>query len=136
MAKGLCYRAVARLGGCKGEFFLLKMSSHLLHLPNLDLDLDLIELYLLPFSPSLRPYFTPQELHSWTELMLEKGIRMRVPTERYWDASRVGRMGMLSGVGDGDEDEDEDDGYGDEKGENTEDQVYEKVREEGRMIPV
>ncbi|WWD09643.1 hypothetical protein V865_007771 [Kwoniella europaea PYCC6329] len=59
-AKQLCYRAVASLGGCK-------------------------PLYLLPFSPSLRPHYTPRELKDWAELMMERGIRLRIPFERYFD---------------------------------------------------
>ncbi|OCF54309.1 hypothetical protein L486_08223 [Kwoniella mangroviensis CBS 10435] len=60
-AKQLCYRAVASLGGCK-------------------------PLYLLPFSPSLQPHYTTRELKEWAELMMERGIRSRVPFERYFDA--------------------------------------------------
>ncbi|WVQ61954.1 uncharacterized protein L199_000087 [Kwoniella botswanensis] len=59
-AKQLCYRAVACLGGCKS-------------------------LYLLPFSPSLRPHYTTRELKDWAELMMERGIRLRIPFERYFD---------------------------------------------------
>ncbi|WWC58836.1 uncharacterized protein I303_101380 [Kwoniella dejecticola CBS 10117] len=59
-AKQLCYRAVASLGGCKA-------------------------LYLLPFSPSLRPHYTPRELQEWSELILERGVRIRVAFERYFD---------------------------------------------------
>ncbi|WVQ97651.1 hypothetical protein IAU59_004765 [Kwoniella sp. CBS 9459] len=58
-AKSLCYRAVSTLGGCK-------------------------QLYLLPFTPSLRPHFTPRELKDWAELMIERGLRLRVPFERFW----------------------------------------------------
>ncbi|WVW82554.1 hypothetical protein I302_104565 [Kwoniella bestiolae CBS 10118] len=59
-AKQLCYRAVASLGGCK-------------------------PLYLLPFSSSLRPHYTSRELKDWSELMMERGIRLRIPFERYFD---------------------------------------------------
>ncbi|WVF70250.1 hypothetical protein IAT40_005039 [Kwoniella sp. CBS 6097] len=58
-AKSLCYRAVSALGGCK-------------------------QLYLLPFTRSLRPHFTPRELKDWAELMIERGLRLRVPFERFW----------------------------------------------------
>ncbi|WVR06081.1 hypothetical protein IAU60_003109 [Kwoniella sp. DSM 27419] len=58
-AKQLCYRAVTALGGCK-------------------------PLYLIPFSPILRPYFTPRELKDWGELMIERGLRLRVPFDGYW----------------------------------------------------
>jgi hypothetical protein len=39
---------------------------------------------MLPFSPALRPHFTAKELEDWAELMIEKGIRVRLPHERYW----------------------------------------------------
>nr|XP_031858056.1 uncharacterized protein CI109_006498 [Kwoniella shandongensis]KAA5525128.1 hypothetical protein CI109_006498 [Kwoniella shandongensis] len=58
-AKQLCYRAVSALGGCK-------------------------PLYLLPFHPSLRPHFAPRELKDWAELMIERGIRLRVPFEQFF----------------------------------------------------
>ncbi|OCF42136.1 hypothetical protein I317_04107, partial [Kwoniella heveanensis CBS 569] len=58
-AKSLCYRAVSALGGCK-------------------------QLYLLPFTPALRPHFTPRELKDWAELMIERGLRLRVPFDRFW----------------------------------------------------
>lgn len=41
-------------------------------------------MYLLPFSPALRPHFTPRELGSIAESMSERGIRIRVPTETFW----------------------------------------------------
>ena len=43
------------------------------------------ELYLLPFTPALRPHFKPRELRDWAELMTERGIRIRVPFEQFWD---------------------------------------------------
>lgn len=58
-AKRLCYRAIAHLGGCKA-------------------------LYMIPFSPLLRPHFTDKELRDWAELMTEKGLRIRKPFEEYW----------------------------------------------------
>ncbi|WWC66161.1 uncharacterized protein I206_100062 [Kwoniella pini CBS 10737] len=61
-AKQLCYRAVTSLGGCKA-------------------------LYLLPFSKSLRSHYTLRELKDWSELILERGIRIRIPFENYFDNS-------------------------------------------------
>ncbi|ORX37353.1 NRDE-2, necessary for RNA interference-domain-containing protein [Kockovaella imperatae] len=63
-AKQLCYRAVAALGGCKA-------------------------LYLLPFGSSLRPHFTPQELRDWADLMIERGLRLRVPFEEFFDVNET-----------------------------------------------
>ncbi|EIW72388.1 hypothetical protein TREMEDRAFT_26535 [Tremella mesenterica DSM 1558] len=68
-AKSLCTRAVAINGGCK-------------------------ELYLLPFSPLLRPLFTTRELKQWAELMVERGIRVRIPPEEYWEQDES-EMDML-----------------------------------------
>jgi len=59
-AKALVYRALAANGGCK-------------------------DLYLLPFSPLLREHFTSRELRALGELMAERGIRMRVQTEMFWE---------------------------------------------------
>lgn len=42
------------------------------------------DLYLLPFS-TLRSQFTSRELRAITELMIERGIRIRVDTQDYWD---------------------------------------------------
>lgn len=39
---------------------------------------------MLPFSPKLRPIFTSQELDAWSELMIEKGLRIRRPFESFW----------------------------------------------------
>ena len=63
-AKQLCYRAVAAMGGCK-------------------------PLYLLPFTPSLRPHFTAQELRDWSELMIERGLRIRVAFEEFFDLNET-----------------------------------------------
>ena len=63
-AKQLCYRAVAALGGCK-------------------------PIYLMPFSPALRPHFSPQELRDWSDLMTERGLRLRVPFEEYFDVNET-----------------------------------------------
>lgn len=40
---------------------------------------------MLPFTPLLRPFFTNRELREWANLMLERGIRIRVPFEEYWN---------------------------------------------------
>lgn len=69
-AKALCYRAIAAVGGCKGEPTNLQGLTP--------------DLYLLPFS-LLRQHFANRELRSMAELMAERGIRMRVPTEIYWE---------------------------------------------------
>ncbi|KIR97247.1 hypothetical protein L804_05429 [Cryptococcus deuterogattii 2001/935-1] len=60
-AKQLCYRAVSTLGGCKA-------------------------LYLLPFSLPLRPHFSTRELKEWAELMVERGLRLRISFELFWMA--------------------------------------------------
>ncbi|GMK55153.1 hypothetical protein CspeluHIS016_0202090 [Cutaneotrichosporon spelunceum] len=62
-AKELCYRAMASVAGCK-------------------------DLYLLPFS-TLRAQFTSRELRDIVELMLERGIRVRVDTQGFWDHDHV-----------------------------------------------
>ncbi|BEI89274.1 uncharacterized protein CcaverHIS019_0206360 [Cutaneotrichosporon cavernicola] len=62
-AKELCYRAMAAVGGCK-------------------------DLYLLPFS-TLRTQFSSRELREVVELMLERGIRVRVDTQDFWDHDHI-----------------------------------------------
>ncbi|KAJ9115024.1 hypothetical protein QFC22_005352 [Naganishia vaughanmartiniae] len=62
--KRLCYRAISHLGGCKA-------------------------LYMMPFSQSLRSYFTDKELRDWADLMLEKGLRIRKSFEEYWQDETV-----------------------------------------------
>ncbi|WVQ77105.1 hypothetical protein IAR50_006788 [Cryptococcus sp. DSM 104548] len=62
-AKLLCYRAVASLGACKA-------------------------LYLVPFSGALRPHFSPRELHAWSELLLERGLRVHVPPPLFWEEGK------------------------------------------------
>ncbi|WWC86471.1 uncharacterized protein L201_001348 [Kwoniella dendrophila CBS 6074] len=69
-AKQLCYRAVTSLGGCK-------------------------QLYLLPFTKSLRPHYTNRELKHWAELMIERGIRLRIPFENYFDTQQDEEEGLL-----------------------------------------
>jgi hypothetical protein len=39
---------------------------------------------MIPFSPILRPHFSRKELQAWADLMTERGIRVRVPFERYF----------------------------------------------------
>ena len=39
----------------------------------------------MPFSSPLRQAFSAREMRAWAELMLEKGIRIRIPFERYFD---------------------------------------------------
>ncbi|OXG26985.1 hypothetical protein C359_05015 [Cryptococcus neoformans Bt120] len=63
-AKQLCYRAVSMLGGCKA-------------------------LYLLPFSLPLRSHFSTHELKGWAELMVERGLRLRIPFELFWTTEEV-----------------------------------------------
>ncbi|ODO05840.1 hypothetical protein I350_04901 [Cryptococcus amylolentus CBS 6273] len=70
-AKQLCYRAVASLGACKG-------------------------LYLLPFSRALRPHFSGTELAGWTELAIERGLRVR-DASGLWDTD--GEEEMVSDGG-------------------------------------
>lgn len=48
---------------------------------------DNAELYLLPFEEPLRAEFTGRELHQWSEMMLERGIRCHVPFEEFWSAN-------------------------------------------------
>ena len=78
VAKQLCYRAVTAIGGCKGKHAQRRRRHP-------DINASTIELYLLPFGPSLRPSFTPRELRDWSELMTERGLRLRVPFEQFWD---------------------------------------------------
>ena len=80
----------------------------------------LLELYMLPFSPILRPYFSEKELQDWAEVMVEKGIRVRLPFEQYWRA--VGMDDYL----------DRDDG-GDPMKE--EDRVFEFLQERKTVMP-
>lgn len=42
---------------------------------------------MMPFSPRLRPHFSPQELRSWATLMIETGIRVRRPFDRFFQMS-------------------------------------------------
>ncbi|KAL7422893.1 hypothetical protein Q5752_002190 [Cryptotrichosporon argae] len=88
-AKALVYRAIAAVGGCK-------------------------DFYLLPFGP-LRAHYSPRELADMAEVMLEKGVRVRVPTDTFWtdDDVRPTDEGE-GGDGDGDYDGDGDGGAGDE----------------------
>jgi hypothetical protein len=44
---------------------------------------------LLPFDPRLRPQFAFRELHDWAQLMVERGVRVRVPFERFWTLDDV-----------------------------------------------
>lgn len=46
------------------------------------------DLYLLPFS-TLRTEFTSRELRGIVELMLERGIRVRVDTQDFWDHDHI-----------------------------------------------
>lgn len=71
-AKALLYRALAHNGAAKS-------------------------LYLCAFSPPLRAAFSDRELRALGELMAERGVRVHVPTEGYWED-----------VDTEDEDEDED----------------------------
>lgn len=92
-AKALCYRAIGELGACK-------------------------DLYLLPFSPMLRPHFTPKELRAWADLMLERGLRVRVPFERFFAREE--------------ESEAESDG---EAAEEVGDDPFDKLHERVRLMP-
>ena len=64
----------------------LKVSPHASHRNPFQLNRPCAvpELYMLPFSPFLRQYFTAKELQDWAEIMVEKGIRIRLPFEQYW----------------------------------------------------
>ena len=42
------------------------------------------ELYLLPFTRPLRRVFSRRDLIQWSELMTERGIRIRVPFESFF----------------------------------------------------
>lgn len=84
-AKSLCYRAVAAIGGCKGQSCLSYDTR----------GVDLLELYLLPFSPNLRPHFATRELREWAQLITERGIRTRIPFEAYFDPSAEEEPALL-----------------------------------------
>lgn len=46
-------------------------------------------LYLLPFSLPLRSHFSTHELKGWAELMVERGLRLRIPFELFWTTEEV-----------------------------------------------
>ena len=45
-------------------------------------------LYMLPFQARMRPYFTVQDLREWAQLMIERGVRVRVPFEQFFDPTQ------------------------------------------------
>ena len=51
---------------------------------------DLSELYILPFTPLLRASFSSQELKGWADLMVERGLRVRVAFEDFWEPDEDG----------------------------------------------
>lgn len=55
---------------------------------------------MLPFTRAIRPAFTKQELKAWAELMTERGVRVRIPFDRYW--SREEEVSEME-IDDGDE---------------------------------
>jgi hypothetical protein len=63
-AKALCYRALNHVGANKGE-------------PIMHVWL-IVDLFMLPFSNSLLEQFSPRELNDWTQVMLDRGIRLRI----------------------------------------------------------
>lgn len=75
-AKQLTYRAIASVGGSKGTW-----RSPLPHVFATDAS---VELYLLPFTTPLRPHFTPRELREWSDVMLARGLRLRIPFDVYF----------------------------------------------------
>lgn len=40
----------------------------------------------MPFSLPLRPHFSTRELKEWAELMVERGLRLRISFELFWMA--------------------------------------------------
>lgn len=38
-----------------------------------------LAIFMLPFSPSLVAHFTKRELYDWSQVMLHRGIRVRIP---------------------------------------------------------
>ena len=53
------------------------------------------DLYLLPFTPDLRRHHTVHELNMWADLMTERGIRIRVPFEAYFNTASEEAVGMV-----------------------------------------
>jgi len=43
----------------------------------------------------LRQHFLPRELKDWAQLMVERGIRIRIPFERYWNNEDEEDMGIV-----------------------------------------
>lgn len=56
----------------------------MLKVPRFTMLMRIIELYLMAFRPNLRPSFTSNELEQIADLMLERGLRVRCPTDEYW----------------------------------------------------
>lgn len=84
----LCYRAVADIGIAKGKSSRILVPLHRILINRLAdtwcATTPSTELYMLPFSPLVRPFFTDKELQAWAEVMMEKGLRIRRPFEHYW----------------------------------------------------
>lgn len=53
-----------------------------------------VVLYMIPFGPLLRPHFRPRELKEWAQLIVERGIRIRVPFETFWSDDNEGEEEM------------------------------------------
>lgn len=39
---------------------------------------------MLPFTPRLREHFSKKELQDWADLMIERGLRVRVPFAKFF----------------------------------------------------
>lgn len=77
-AKQLIYRAVASVGGSKGAC----CRPH--PQPGVYAADASAELYLVPFTAPMRPHFTPRELREWSDVMLARGLRLRIPFDDYF----------------------------------------------------
>ena len=42
------------------------------------------DLHMLPFTPRLREHFSSKELQDWADLMIERGLRIRIPFDTSW----------------------------------------------------
>ena len=63
-AKSLCYRALNHIGANKGESFRTCAN---------------VALLMLPFQDRLIQHMSKRELYDWVQVMLDRGIRLRLP---------------------------------------------------------
>jgi hypothetical protein len=49
----------------------------------------------MPFAPALRQHFNSRELRAWAELMVERGLRIRIPFEQFFSTIVEDEEGMM-----------------------------------------